>query len=124
MTQLLFHQSATRVRAGVRYDRAGNPIADWSPDAVDRLPLTGLNIASRSQDLGEETGDDGTRATAGWWLQTRPGVDADIEASDRIEWNGLTLYIDGEPMRWPDPFTGAVHHLKVALTRTAPVLTQ
>ena len=121
---LLFHQTAVRVRAGVRYDRAGNPITDWSEEAVSRLPLTGLNIASRSQDLGEETDTGGTRATAGWWLQTRPGVDADIEAGDRVEWDGLTLDVDGDPMRWPDPFTGRVHHVKVALTRTTPVPTQ
>ncbi|MFE1104143.1 hypothetical protein ACFW4K_26825 [Nocardiopsis alba] len=112
---LLFHQEAVRIRAGVRYDRAGTPLPDWSESAVSRLPLSRLNIAPRTT---EETRDGaGVRVVTGWWLQTAPGRDADIQAQDRVEFDGLLCEVLGEVQRWPDPFTGRIHHVKVALQR-------
>ncbi|MEV2274037.1 hypothetical protein AB0I72_00495 [Nocardiopsis sp. NPDC049922] len=112
---LLFHQEAVRVRAGTRTDRAGNTIPDWSPEAVDRLTLTRLNIAPRTTE--ENRDESGVRVTTGWWLQTAPGADADIASADRIEFDGLLCEVVGDVARWPDPFTGKVHHVKVALQR-------
>lgn len=112
---LLFHQTAVRVRAGTKLDRAGNEIPDWSPEAVDRLPLDRLNIAPRTSE--EDRDESGPRVVTGWWLQTSPGRDADITAADRIEFDGLLCEVEGDVARWPDPFTGAVHHVKVALQR-------
>lgn len=112
---LFFHQHAIRVRAGVREDRSGQQIPDWSPGAVDRLPLEGVNITPRTTE--ESRDESGVRVVTGWWLQTSPGRDADILPTDRIEFDGYTCEVLGEVQRWPDPFTGQVHHVKVALQR-------
>lgn len=123
---LLFKQSAVRIRSGVRYDRAGNLIADWSEDVVDRLPLDQLNISPRGESTEEVMGTDragsgpsggGVRIITSWWLQTAPGRDADIEPVDRFEFYGITAEVVGDVQRWPDPFTGAVHHVKAAVSR-------
>lgn len=118
---LLFNQTATRVRAGVAYDRAGNPVPDWSEGAVSRLPLTGLNIAPRVEGNPETVEDTGVQVITGWWLQTAPGTTADIQSADRIEFDGITTAVEGEPGVWPDPFTGQPHHIKVALERVTHI---
>lgn len=128
---LLFKQSAVRIRPGTRTDRAGNTIADWSEEAVSRLPLVHLNISPRGESTEEVMGTDragsgtvpgGVRIIAGWWLQTGPGRDADILPSDRVEFDDVLAEVQGEVARWPDPFTGQVHHIKVALKRVAASL--
>lgn len=115
MTGLFFHQHAIRVRPGTRVDRSGQQIPDWSPGAVDRLPIERVNITPRTTE--EARDGSGVRVVTGWWLQTSPGRDADILSSDRIEFDGYTTEVVGDISRWPDPFTGAVHHVKVALQR-------
>jgi hypothetical protein len=60
-----FFDSLTRVRAGTRTDRGGNEVADWSPDAVQRLVVDGLNIQPASQAEGNSTRPG---------LRTRPGT--------------------------------------------------
>lgn len=118
---LLFTQSAVRVRAGTKVDRAGNEVPDWSEAAVSRLPLTGLNIAPRVEGNPETVESAGVQVVTGWWLQTAPGTDADIQSADRIEFDGITAQVEGDVARWPDPFTGAVHHVKAALERVTHI---
>ncbi|GAA4911281.1 hypothetical protein [Streptomonospora salina] len=119
--RLLFNQSAVRVRAGTATDRAGNEVPDWSDTAVDRLPLSGLNIAPRVEGNPETVEDTGVQVITGWWLQTAPGTTADIKAGDRIEFDGHTTAVEGQPGVWPDPFTGRPHHIKVSLERVAHI---
>lgn len=42
--------------------------------------------------------------------------DSDIQASDRIEFNGESYAIDGVPFEWKSP-TGAVSHMLIKLKR-------
>ncbi|MFE5853542.1 hypothetical protein ACFQ61_10060 [Streptomyces sp. NPDC056500] len=112
-----FDQEATRVRAG-RTSNRGNPddtILNWAPGAVSRLVLPALNIQPASQ---TETGDaERTAVTTGWRVQSDEGVDLDVTALDRIEWNSTVFEVQGEIARWPDPIAGGVHHVEFTIVR-------
>ena len=113
----MFNQSAVRVRAGRKPDR-GNPdstLPDWSPTAVDRLTVTGLNIQPSIQT--ETVDEQRNQVVTGWHVQSAEGTNPDIRAVDRIEWDGMTLEVDGEVARWPELFTDAVHHIEFEMKR-------
>ncbi|MEU3447249.1 hypothetical protein AB0H29_08460 [Streptomyces thermolilacinus] len=111
-----FDETAVRLRAG-RTPTRGNPdgVEDWSPGAVDRLTLTGLNIQPRVQ--AETTDDDRNAVITGLRVQSDEGVDLDVTARDRIEWRGEVYQVDGDVARWPDPVVGGVHHVEFNLKR-------
>lgn len=112
---MFFYDSLVRVRAGTRTDRGGNQIKDWSPGAVQRLPVDGLNIQPASQT--EQTDATRTAVVTGWRVQSDEGARPDITALDRLEWRGMTLEVDGEVAEWPDPIGGGVHHIEFTMIR-------
>ncbi|MGK5729723.1 hypothetical protein [Streptomyces sp. URMC 124] len=103
------------MRAGTRLDRGGNVVTDWSPDAVSRLPITEVSIQPTT--AAETATPERTAVITGWHVQSPPGVDLDVRAADRIEWDGMTLEIDGEVARWSDPIEGGTHHVEFDLVR-------
>lgn len=112
-------EGVVRIRAGRKPDR-GNPgrIPDWSPGAVDRAELPPLNIQPRVQDEGHGNADlDRTPVITGWRVQADHGVDLDVTAADRIEWDGLLLEVEGEIARWPDPVEGGLDHVEFNVVR-------
>lgn len=112
-----FAETAVRVRAGRRSDR-GNPdgtVLDWSPAAVDRATLPPLNIQPRVQT--ESTEPERNPVVTGWRVQSDEGVDLDVAARDRIEWNDELFEVDGDVARWPDPLEGGVHHTEFNIVR-------
>lgn len=111
----MFNQSLDRVRAGTKTDRGGNTVKDWSPGAVTRLTVTQLNIQPSIQ---RETVDEQRNATVtGWHVQSAEGTSPDIRFDDRLEWDGMTLEVDGEVARWPELFADAVHHIEFEMKR-------
>lgn len=111
---LMFMQSVVRLRAPLVEDRYRNKKRDWDNaerTTVDEVNVQPAGIPVRSQ---EDTQDRQTTVT-GWNLQTREGVDLDLRETDRIEFDGMTLEVDGKVGRWPDPFTGGVHHIEARL---------
>lgn len=114
---MIFHQSLVRVRAGRKPDR-GNPgleLPDWSPGAVARITVSGVSIQPNTQD--EATDPTRTAVVTGWRVLSEPGTDADVRSDDRIEWDGMTLEVQGEVARWPDPLDGGVHHIEFTMSR-------
>ena len=112
---LLFHQTLVRVRAPLVSDRYGNQKPDWADAA--RVSVLGVNIqpaAARVPASEEQTVDRQTTVTR-WLLQTAPGVDLDLLETDRIEWDGMVLEVDGKVGRWPDPFGPGAHHVEAEL---------
>ncbi|MGW4300425.1 hypothetical protein ACWEHT_11670 [Streptomyces sp. NPDC004646] len=119
---MFFFDSLVRVRPGTHTDRGGNQVPDWSPGAVDRLPVGRLNIQPASQAEGTTTSSgapDATRdaVTTGWRVQSEEGTAPDIRALDRLEWRGETYEVTGEMAEWPDPLTGAPHHIEFTMVR-------
>lgn len=112
---MMFNQSAIRVRAGEKTDRGGNTMPDWSPAAVNRLTITGLNIQPAAQ---SENGDAQRSAVlTGYRVQSAPGTAPDVRASDRIEWRDTVYEVQGEVATWPQLFTDQVHHIEFAMQR-------
>lgn len=104
----MWHTTITRIRPGVKTER-GSEIPDW--DNASRLVieecLVQPNTTSLSQD-GRILGiTDGYTACA--------PVDADIEAGDRIEYNGDVYTIDGDPLLWVG--VGRLEHMQLNLRR-------
>lgn len=110
----MFEQTIVRVRAPLVTDRYQNKKRDW--DNADRDPVEDVNVQPAGVPVRseEDTLDRQTTVTA-WHLQTREGVDLDLRETDRVEVDGMTLEVDGKVGRWPDPFTGAVHHIEARL---------
>lgn len=112
---MFFFDSVVRVRCGWKTDRGGNTVPDWSPGAVDRLMVGGLNIQPASQ---VETVDERRDVVVtGWRVQSEPGTAPDVTALDRIEWGGMTLEVQGEIAQWPDPLDGSPHHVEFDMQR-------
>lgn len=111
----MFNQSAVRVRAGSRTDRGGNTVPDWSPGAVSRLAVSGLNIQPNQQT--EQVDEQRNAAITGYKVQSSEGTAPDIRAADRIEWRGLLFEVDGEVGVWPELFSDTVHHIEFVMVR-------
>jgi hypothetical protein len=110
---MMFNQSLVRVRAGTRTDRGGNTVRDWS--LATRLTVDRVNIQPSVQT--EIVDADRNAAVTGWHVQSDEGTAPDIRSDDRIEWDGMTLEVDGEVARWPELFADAVHHVEFEMKR-------
>lgn len=98
------------VRAPFKVDKYGNPssVRDWA--TAIRTPVQRVSVQPYTQN--EETGDRAATITQ-WKLFTR--THADLLATDRIEFDGMTLEVDGEVARWR--FAGRLHHIEALLKR-------
>ena len=102
-----------RIRAPLVTSPYGDPERDWG--AATRTDLTGWRIqpvqGSRvnvADTLPREGLDRRQRAFGPY--------DADIETTDRIEWQGVTWVVDGDVDRWRGP-TGRIAHTEMVLAR-------
>lgn len=62
------------------------------------------NVAVTGEELGNRSRD---QISYGYQASIDP--DVEVTAADRIEWNGLTFSVDGEPRLWMD-VRGRRHH--------------
>lgn len=113
---MIFLQSVMVVRPGSTTDRGGNAVPDWSEGAVTRMSVSPVSVQPSVQT--EQVDDDRTEVVTGWRVLSAPGVDGDVRAGDRIEWDGRTFDVDGEVARWPDPLGDGVHHIEFAMRRS------
>jgi hypothetical protein len=103
-------QSVTVVRAplaGTRY--GGGQTRDW--DAATRTVVDRVSVQPGG---GTEDVRDRDMSVSSWTLYTARGQDIDLLATDRVEVDGRTLQVDGDPNRWPAP-GGGVHHVEARL---------
>lgn len=107
-----YGHTIVRVRAPLVADRYGNRKRDWT--AATRATVTGVNVqpAGSPPQSDEDTTDRQTTIT-GWRLYTPQGMDVDLLETDRVEYEGMTLEVDGKVGRWR--IDGRVHHVEAAL---------
>lgn len=103
-----FTQEVTRLRP-VLVDVRGTVVPDWSNP--DILKITGCNVQQSGTSLDQQ----GRFAVMdGLTLYAPPG--SDIQAGDRIKYDGKTYTIDGDPREWASP-TGVVSTVQCPLKR-------
>ncbi|MFI1580015.1 hypothetical protein [Embleya sp. NPDC020630] len=109
----MYAQTVVIVRAPLVADRYGSEQRDW--DAATRTEVSGVNVqpASAPAQSTEYITDRQTTAT-GYRLYTPRGMDLDLQETDRVEYAGMTLEVDGKVGRWPRP-GGGVHHVEAEL---------
>ncbi|MFE9684180.1 hypothetical protein [Streptomyces sp. NPDC006285] len=107
---VLYEQSIVIVRPGTVSDRYGNEKADWGESAT-RTPVAQVNVQPAGG--SQEDTDDKRIVVTGWLLISAPGTYPDLQATDRIEYEGMTLQVTGKIGRWPTP--AGVRHIEAQL---------
>ncbi len=108
----LYADSVTRVRADYVTDKYGNPSTTRDWQNATRTTVSGVSVQPDAS--SEDTGDRGTVVT-GWRLFTPKGHDLDVLPTDRVEYEGMTLEVDGEIARYR--VGGRVHHIEARLKK-------
>lgn len=104
--------SVVIVRAEYVVDKYGNPssVRDWANATRTTVPHVSVQPYTQNEEVGDRTA-----TITQWQLYTRTNVD--LLATDRVEYMGMTLEVDGEIGRWR--FAGRTHHVEVRLRRVA-----
>lgn len=85
-----------RIRPGTKEER-GSTIPDWSK--ADRLVIEGCSVQPATTSLSQ----DGRVLGISEGLTAYLPEDSDVQAGDRIEYNGNVYTITGEPKVWNAP---------------------
>lgn len=93
-------QEITRIRPGTKTLR-GSTVFDWSPDKVSELTIKGCSVQPASTGLSQDGRVLGINE--GWTAYIPEG--SDVQAGDRIRFNGDIYEINGEPKVWTGAFT-------------------
>ena len=99
-----FCKDSVTVKRAQLVDRRGSKVLDWSNPTSTTLKGCSVQPSTTSRDFDGRT----VQVYEGWTLYALPG--SDLQAGDRIEYDGLTFEIDGAPMKQPSP-TGRVSHI-------------
>lgn len=104
----LFTDTIVIVRAPATTGRYGDAVPDWAN--ATRTTVEDVSVQPGPALADAETVDGTRDSTTTRWLGFTPigSGDLDLLATDRVEYAGLTLEVDGKPRRWPDPINGGV----------------
>lgn len=97
----------TRVRAELVDIGYGNQGRDWN-NTTEQPYAAEVQPVSSTEDVVNQQ-----QTVTRWRLFLGP--DADLEATDRIVWDGDTYEVDGDVERWKR--RGVLHHLEAVLMR-------
>ena len=102
--------SIVRIRPSTKTER-GSTVFDWDSKKVTKLTINGCSVqpGATSLDMNGRV----LNIADGWTAYIPEGTD--VKAGDRIEWNGNTYEINGEPRIW----TGVARcgHIQLNLKR-------
>lgn len=101
--------SVVRIRPGTKLER-GSTIYDWTSATQETINDCSVQPANTTLSQDGRVGgiSDGMTLYAPFT--------ADIQAGDRIQYNGNTYTINGDVRRWESP-TGALKHIQADLVR-------
>lgn len=94
-------QEVTRIRPGTKTDSRGSTIPDWSPNEVNELVIKGCSVQPASTALNQDGRVLGI--TEGLTAYLPEG--SDVQAGDRIRFEGDIYTINGDPMVWTGAYT-------------------
>jgi hypothetical protein len=98
-----------RIRPGTKTSR-GSTIPDW--ENTDLLEIGGCSVQPASTGLSQ----DGRVLGISEGFTVYLPEDADVQAGDRIEFEGIVYTINGLPKKWPSA-TGRVSHKQLNIER-------
>lgn len=104
------NDTITRIRPGTTVSR-GSTIYSWSAEDVSTKKIYGCSMQPATTSL---TTDGRVLGITDTYTLIAP-PDADIEAGDRIEYNGNVYEIDGDVRRHPAPLM--LEHIEITLRR-------
>ena len=110
LSPTLADRTIVRRRAPEIANRYGDDERNWAAAATVTIDGCALQPAS----TGEVTDPTRTAVTTRWNLFAPPG--ADLLPSDRVDVDGVTYEIDGDPQDWSAP-GGRLDHIAAALVR-------
>ena len=102
-------QTITRIRPGTKTSR-GSTIPDW--DNVSELVINNCSVQPASTGLSQDGRVLGI--SEGYTVYLQPGTD--VQADDRIGFEGRIYTINGEPKAWQSA-TGRVSHIQLNIER-------
>jgi hypothetical protein len=106
-------ETVTVIRAATVANRYGGQVRDWTN--TTRTVVDGVSIQPTAT---TEDVRDRELLVNTYTLFTSRGQDIDLLATDRVQWGGLLLQVDGDPNRWPAP-GGGLHHVEATLRQVA-----
>ena len=98
-----------RIRPGTKTSR-GSTVPDW--DSTDRIEINGCSVQPASTGLSQ----DGRVLGISEGFTVYLPVAADVQAGDRIEFEGNVYTINGDPKIWQSA-TGRVSHMQLNIER-------
>jgi hypothetical protein len=104
---LLAPHTVTVVRAPDGFDAEGNSNTDWS--SADRKTIQGQVEPAASS----ENRDNRDQVATTYLVRLPPGTA--VGPRDRLEWNGMTLEVTGDPLPWSG--LTALDHLQLTAVR-------
>lgn len=102
-------QTIKRIRPGLKVER-GSEIRDW--DTAEEVEIVGCSM----QPAGNTLSQDGRVLGVFDGYTCYAPYNADIQAGDRIEFDGQIYEINGEPNRWRSA-TGSLDNMLLNLVR-------
>lgn len=108
MLQSFWRQTITRIRPGTKSER-GSTVYDWTNP--DRLEIKECSV----QPAGTSLTQDGRVQGVMDGLTVYAPEDADVQAGDRIEYQGRVYTINGDPLIWPG--VARMQHMQLNLQR-------
>lgn len=103
-----FSDLCTVLNAGLVEGYGGQQKRDWD----NAIPTPDVRCSIQPVDSAEDTAARTTSVTS-WWFATLP--ETPLDRHSRIEWDGLTLEVDGEVAVWKR--RGRPYRLEAKLTR-------
>lgn len=100
-----------RVRAVTVEDDHGDLSRDWATS--DRVTISGCLVQPGAS---QEILDNRESVSIAWTVYAPYG--SDVVSTDRVEFEGVTYPVSGEPLRWRSP-SGQLSHVVIALERWA-----
>lgn len=107
---LSFFRDSVTVQRGTVKTKNGGQYIDWSQPV--ETTLTGVQVAAQSTDRDYA----GRLVNVSDRRTLRAMYDADIQAGDRVVWDGKTYEVDGEVFHTKSP-TGRVSSTRCSLVR-------
>ena len=112
-----YPHTVTVVRASFATDANGTPVAQRLWENATRTTVR--NVSVQPGRTSQRPQNDQYRVETTWDLISAPRTNPDIRNGDRIEWDGRSLLVVGEPRRWPG-LAGGVDHVEAVLQDAPP----